>query len=525
MRTGSRSILITIFAIMCSCESKENSLVTLQARPSPTSASQSETQIGKSESDSVSHEPETNCSATPILNNIALTESWTWKDDPNRNYKSPPVVGDLDKDGQPEIVLISNENEVKNPRYADGASLVVIDGKSGTLKWRSNASLLKPLARSTPVLVDLNDDSKPEIITAESDGSNTNLVAIDYNRKTLLWRTAVVGCFGWCVPSTADVNGDGLPEIILGRSIVTASGEILKNIGSSSTDQLSSMPFSTMVDLIPENPGLEFLHHSFISDSKNDTLFNFSGYTDTKTDQIANLAAFMAAADLDRDKKPELIIVRSGVLAVYSNSGKKNWSVSLDTSAKFSFTPENNVDVHVNNGGAPSIGDLNGDGFLEIAVASSNTLAVFSHDGKQLWQYKSKSGSSSAGSSIHDLNGDGKGELIFNDSTHLRIFDGVSGNVLAEAENEAGRGHDYPVVVNIDNNSSPAIIVTSKDKGGVRAFRDAQNKWQPSRKLWNQFNYFPELIADSFAVVKSPGIPVPGFRASSLSNSNKSCKN
>jgi len=62
---------------------------------------------------------------------------------------------------------------------------------------------------------------------------------------------------------------------------------------------------------------------------------------------------------------------------------------------------------------APSVGDLNDDGFNEIVVGSdSGNVFVISHDGNLLWKFKTKSRVRSS-ALLEDVNNDGKKEIVF----------------------------------------------------------------------------------------------------------------
>lgn len=516
---------ISFFLSSCSANTGQN--VILSEKPAYTSASP---KVGNSGTPAPgSGNAETGlkkCEYAPVIGANPPTQMWAWNDPSGRIYKSPPIVGDLDKDGQPEVLVIGAKPFAL---YADPSVLSVLDAKTGALKWQ--ATNVQPLARTAPTLFDLNSDGYPEIILTEGAGApnnddrvlGTNVVALDARTRNVLWRTSVRKCNHWCLVSVADLDGDGTPEVVAGDSILTATGQLKSTLAQ------STQMAPALADLIPERPGLEIVADDLsVMSSNSQLLFNFGCKQFTFG---LNLVRFSVIADLDRDKNPDLICVSQGRIARYSNTGVVKWDKQLPAPAsnsRMSVPPYDEVaqDQQPTQGSAPTIADFNGDGFLEIGVASASSYVVFSRDGSELWQQKSQDtfGSSSS-SSAFDFNGDGKSEIIFNDRHHLKIFEGDSGKILWQIENEGGRALNYPVVANLDDTPSAELIVTTfaNGLGGVRAFRDPTNSWKTTRKMWNQFNYYPQLLTDLFAPVKLPGIPSDGIRFNAQTEVQSNC--
>jgi hypothetical protein len=117
-------------------------------------------------------------------------------------------------------------------------------------------------------------------------------------------------------------------------------------------------------------------------------------------------------ADVDKDGLPELIVESAGKVTVYSNDGKPTGS-AIDFAAATKVAGAQVV-------GSPAVGDVDGDGRAEIAVAFSfgdladGAVVVMRAGGAPLWQapFPVPKGPG-AGPSIIDVNGDGKGEVVF----------------------------------------------------------------------------------------------------------------
>lgn len=486
------TILIALCITLSSCSSKNEfggtpRSPTPQKIEAPTNKASGESVVN-AESKSAAEpapRPLQRCMNKKVIGEVKPSELWAWKDTNFKLTYSSPVAGDLDRDGSVEVVTIGSGDD-----YSDATGrMSVVDGKTGALKWQPGG--IAALASTTPALLDLDNDGWAEIITTEHQtGDKKNVVAINYKTKSVHFRTPVDGCGSYCMVAVADIDADGSPEIVAGDSILDAQGKLKKKLS------VASKFIPTVADLMPSRPGLEIIVNG-------NTVLSSSGEKILEVPCATGSAQpFSAIADLDLDKKPELICVGIGSVNVFSNDGSKKWATALPTNGSGK-----------NSGGAPNVGDFNGDGFFEVGVAGGHYYTVFSHTGEILWKKESKDySSSSTGSTIFDFNGDGKVEVVYNDEDKLRIYDGTSGNILWETENPSGTLWEYPIIVNLDDTPSAEILVSSPSNGGIRAFHDPSKQWVNTRKIWNQYSYYPQIVSDLLTLVNIPGIPVDGFR-------------
>ncbi|UCE37965.1 MAG: PQQ-binding-like beta-propeller repeat protein [Thermoplasmata archaeon] len=113
-------------------------------------------------------------------------------------------IGDLDKDGELELIVIDNHAIIRS-----------YNAKTGALEWEQDVGYG---VEATPVLADVNGDTFDEIIvfTIGGNGSSGDAVVL-YHNGSELWRSSAHTYF-YTSPTLLDIDSDGLEDIIGGDS-------------------------------------------------------------------------------------------------------------------------------------------------------------------------------------------------------------------------------------------------------------------------------------------------------------------
>jgi hypothetical protein len=186
----------------------------------------------------------------------------------------------------------------------------------------------------------------------------------------------------------------------------------------------------------------------------------------------------VAVGDLDDDGDLEIVctVKNTSNVRAYSHTGTLLWSKWAAMTLFFNPTP--------------ALGDLNGDGKLETVYASSNgKVMVWKHDGKSLPGFPIDYSTSSYTESspiLADVSGDGLPDIIIGDETKLiQAFD-ASGNLLDGfplSAQAAFRG--TPTVTDLDADNDLELVAVGFDRT-VYAW-DFDQPYNPHANPWPEF--------------------------------------
>jgi len=419
---------------------------------------------------------------TPVVEWSYLGDHLAWWN----GCLSLPVVGDLDGDGKPEVVV--NVTDM----MAGPGQLVVLDGDGGAVKWSEPAAQLG--YATSPALADLDGDGFGEVITVKEHETSMWLGAGDY---TILvydaWGNQVwesehfLGAdFGYATgPVVSDMDHDGSPEIIAGRVILAADGttRAVGQHGSGSQFSDGALPAVSDLDL----DGIEEV-------ITGNTLYGPDGqvlWSDLSHDD-----GYVSVANLDDDAQGEWIVVADDSIRVHDTNGALLWG-------PMTFQATSTLSI-------ATVADLDVDGRPEIAFAGSNKLYVLNHDGTLLWSARVTDETGATGGSVFDFEGDGYPELVYVDEVEILAFDGATGAKKFETNDHSSNTmYDYPVIADVDADGQAEILVCHNIYSSILSvYGDRDGGWAPAREVWNQHAYSISNINDDLSV---PATATPSF--------------
>ncbi len=350
------------------------------------------------------------------------------------SYNASPSAGraklfDADRDGKVDIV---------NPFSSAGISALANSTSSNSVSFATKWDyFVTGNSHYDAAVGDVTGDGFMEVITASSSNGkisvfhndNVSPNYIGYDRFFTKTTYTVLGS-----PSritTGDVDGDGYSDLIFSHSSVD-SISVMRHTGTSGI--VTGSTFSARVNYYAGTNITALAFRDIDGDGKADIIF--INLTDSTVNVMRNVSTSgtidassfeakvgfkvmqdpygMAIGDLDGDGKPEISVF---------NQSSNNFSVLRNTSTSGtintgSFAARVNFTTGVNPRGI-AIGDLDGDGKLDIAVGSytdqlvsayKNTSTVGSISFAARVNY-SHTGSASQDVNICDVTNDGKPDL------------------------------------------------------------------------------------------------------------------
>ncbi len=425
--------------------------------------------------------------------------------DETTNHLSRMAVGDLDRDGIPEIATMN--------RYTK--KVFILNGRTGAVK----NSITAPFTPQWEIAIaNLDNDACGEIFLFGNEGSDIYLYGYNCDLSTQLWKTKIPGDpinFG-----VADFNGDGKVEIYAKDEIYDAkTGTRL--VKSKNWKDMNGGPVAVDIEGTED---LELVVGGYIY-SVNLGPGTLDGGSLTETHKINDYYIryeFNATSVADFNLDGNLDVIISGsTISKGKNTTVFFWDVANNTVKTFfdntsgSYQP----DGWVNGTGRINIADLDGDGKMNVSYVSGKFLYALDENLNLFWRKViNEETSGHTGCTLFDFNGDGKAEIVYRDEQFLYIINGTDGSVYNQQNCISRTNREYPIVADVDADGSTEMCVPcgfddqkAKDNfdditysrySHVRVFKSAAEPWVPARRVWNQHGYFNVNVNDDLTIPK-----------------------
>ena len=387
-----------------------------------------------------------------------------------------PAVIDLNSDGIPEIVFSTFGDRGAGEgigRDSITGVLRAISGVDGSKIWTVTDPAFAVDALSGIAVGDVDRDGRPEIFAI--DRTQTRILAFRSDGTGWWTSPSIPGGISAGSPSLADLDGDGIPEIVIGATVLNADGSIRWQ-GNEGTGSIGYGPISVVADLDRDgNPEVVAGRTAYRADGS--VYWTLPGND-----------GFAAIGNFDADSYPEVVLTGDGMVRLHKHDGTILWTVTLPDGGR---------------GGPATIADMDGDGVPEIGVASRLRYVAYRADGSILWQAAIQDGSSHiTGSSVFDFDGDGQAEVVYGDEVFLRIYRGADGTELYRLPKSSGTFVEYPVIADVDGDGNAEILAVANTyfdpsaQNGIYVIGDRNNTWVNTRKIWNQHSYHVTNVND-----------------------------
>ncbi|NIA12473.1 MAG: DUF4091 domain-containing protein [Nitrospiraceae bacterium] len=408
-----------------------------------------------------------------------------WSFETKGKIYASPILADLDGDGLVEVIVAASRDK----------RLLCLSSR-GELRWDyrwedNDADGLQ----STPSVVDYDGDGKKEIFFASRGGV---VGCVDYQGRPV-WRTFLGDTIDYNGPVVADVDGDGRIEVLIGSDSGTVyclddsgmkrwhyqgSGQIrgipaVARVGDETTMRIYVV-FGNGVDACLSSAGKLLWAHEEPAPRG----FRRSGPALGDVDGDGALEVMTATEDFQ-------IIVRDAL----TGDEEWRWAGKSGTDQTHSFAL-----AHVDN---PELLDIFcGDG---TGQTGGGHLHRFSN-GKRIWTID-PGGAIVQGPSIGDVDGDGELEVLVCSRSKrilcLSIADGAEEwSYPSETEMLT-----TPALGDIDGDGQVEIVYTSKDRYIYCLTLDGA--YDPSKLPWPMLSHDPQLSAN---YANQPFVPEPAAK-------------
>jgi hypothetical protein len=308
----------------------------------------------------------------------------------------------------------------------------------------------------TIATADMNGDGTPDLVELSTDDSTVNVVTVDANGDfSLLPPQSFADISQMSSVAIADVNGDGIPDVIISDSRGSAAGvRVLLNDGHGSLAADQSYPSETGAGVGPVS---------------------------------------VSVADINGDGKPDLVTAngRDGSVSVLINNGDGTFAAPVTYAAGTDPV-------------AVAVGDVNGDGFPDLVVADSagNSVQILLNDGDGSFAapVATLDGSGPVAVVLADVDGDGHPDIVVADQgdSKVAILIGVGdGTFAAPVFYGTGPEPGWIAVQDLSGDGRLDLVTANYSDGSVSVFANTgHGDFVPTQRIFPAYGSYDTVIMD-----------------------------
>jgi hypothetical protein len=412
-----------------------------------------------------------------------------------------PVVAELDGDEVPEIVVGSSRNDWSS----SWNTYLSVWGGDGAGLLASFPEMPLTLAPTAVSVGDVDGDGQPEMVVSVMDDplepdeevrrvGPHRLAAVRLD-GTVLWTSEpyVVTLkesddefyVNRLAPVIADLEGDGAVEVFAdGLLFDGATGALL-----AAQPPLDEVWWgtTTVADLDLDGAS-EIVHVGRVLDAQANLLWEFVPYGNS---------AYPAVVQLDDDAQGEVVFATPNGLHAFDTDGAPLWDRQIrqgEQRGTESLT-------------SPCVADFDGDGELEIFGVFGTDAVLFERDGTVAWSLPGHERSMSCAG--FDLDLDGRSEIALAGDGLRLLCGADGKTLYHDTTRPHAGAQSYPVVVDLDGDDSAEIVVATADittemdpesdaywqtdgTSGLLVYGHPDGLWPETGSVWPQYDHRPD---------------------------------
>jgi hypothetical protein len=268
------------------------------------------------------------------------------------------ATADLNRDGKADAVVVNDRQ--------DSVSVLIGNG-DGT--FQSQQTFFAGFSPGAVAIGDFNGDGKPDIAVADGNYSASAIAVLLGNGNGTFQPARTFATFHQPGEVGAfDVNGDGKPDLVFTSVISHGFGVMLGNGNGTFQPQLTfSVPVASVGSFAAADFNGDGKVDFALTGTNNDTIILLGNGDGTfrlgQTVAIGPFGGQLAAADVNRDGIPDLLVQQAGHASVLLGNGDGT------------FRPP--VTYAINEAqGSLAVADMNGDGKLDLLLGNPTTSSV-----------------------------------------------------------------------------------------------------------------------------------------------------